>query len=377
MTHLGRLASAFTSPALDLARPTSTFSALSARAPSAPVALGSCPTYDRASVTQSLSDLFTLIGGVQDLVKGKWVTVKVNLTGGIGSPLLGLPPGRTYQTHFAVVLATAELLRQAGARHIRFVESVEGNLSQEELVRRVGWDWAALQAAGGNISFEDTHNRGSYQQYVRLPVPWGGYIFPSYDLNQAYQDTDVFVSLAKLKEHVTAGVTLSVKNSFGITPNALYGNDAGSEDAREARQQILHHGAADPPASIPAELRKDTPRVPAWRVPRVTADLLGSRPIDLAIIDGIETVAGGEGPWVPDLKQVRPGLLVVGRNAVCTDAVATAVMGHDPLAPAGTEPFPGDNHLQLAAQVGLGTNDPAQIEVRGLSLDQARFPFSL
>lgn len=39
-------------------------------------------------------------------------------------------------------------------------------------------------------------------------------------------------------------------------------------------------------------------------------------------------------------------------------------MGHDPVAAPGTGPFPGDNHLQLAAQAGLGTNDPAQIEVR-------------
>ena len=35
--------------------------------------------------------------------------------------------------------------------------------------------------------------------------------------------------------HVTAGVTLSMKNLFGITPNSLYGAQAGSEDATEGR----------------------------------------------------------------------------------------------------------------------------------------------
>ena len=85
---------------------------------------------------------------------------------------------------------------------------------------------------------------------------------------------------------------------------------------------------------------------------------------------------GGEGPWVSgNLRHLKPGLLLVGRNAVCTDAVASAVMGYDPQAPAGADPFPGDNHLQLAALAGLGTNDPARIEVRGLSIEQARFPF--
>ena len=96
---------------------------------------------------------------------------------------------------------------------------------------------------------------------------------------------------------------------------------------------------------------------------------------DLVIIDGIETMSGGEGPWIKGIAVQEPGLLIAGRNAVCTDAVATAVMGYDPMAKPGTGPFPGDNHLALASALGLGTNDPKQIEVVGLSLDQARHPF--
>jgi uncharacterized protein (DUF362 family) len=110
------------------------------------------------------------------------------------------------------------------------------------------------------------------------------------------------------------------------------------------------------------------------RVPRHTVDAVGIRPIDLAIIDGIETVSGGEGPWLP-LAAQKPGLLMAGRNAVCTDAIATAVMGYDPMAKSATGPFPGDNHLALAATLGLGTNDPKEIEVRGLSTKEALHPF--
>jgi uncharacterized protein (DUF362 family) len=71
------------------------------------------------------------------------------------------------------------------------------------------------------------------------------------------------------------------------------------------------------------------------------------------------------------LKVQTPGLLIAGRNAVCTDAIATAVMGYDPMAAPATGPFPGDNHLALAAALGLGTNDPSRIEVRGLTVAKA------
>jgi uncharacterized protein (DUF362 family) len=110
-------------------------------------------------------------------------------------------------------------------------------------------------------------------------------------------------------------------------------------------------------------------------VPRHAVDAVGIRPIDLVILDGVETVSGGEGPWVGRLTAQEPGLLLAGRNPVCTDAIATAVMGYDPMARSGTGPFPGDNHLALAAELGLGTHDPEQIEVVGLSLQEARHPF--
>lgn len=75
------------------------------------------------------------------------------------------------------------------------------------------------------------------------------------------------------------------------------------------------------------------------------------------------------------LAAQKPGLLIAGRNPVCTDAVATAVMGYDPMAAAATGPFPGDNHLVLAAALGLGTIDTNEIEIRGLPLKDALHPF--
>jgi hypothetical protein len=70
-------------------------------------------------------------------------------------------------------------------------------------------------------------------------------------------------------------------------------------------------------------------------------------------------------------------VIVAGTNAVTTDTVATAVMGYDPRATKGTAPFVDcDNSLRLAEARGVGTTDLKNIEVRGLSIREALFPFS-
>jgi hypothetical protein len=69
-------------------------------------------------------------------------------------------------------------------------------------------------------------------------------------------------------------------------------------------------------------------------------------------------------------------VLVVGKNAVCTDAICTAIMGYDPLADHFQFPFRGENHLKLLNHVGVGEIDPKRIEVRGIKLADAVFPFN-
>jgi len=90
-------------------------------------------------------------------------------------------------------------------------------------------------------------------------------------------------------------------------------------------------------------------------------------------------MTGGEGPWcsqAADIHFTAPGLLIAGRNPVSTDAVATAIMGYDPRAARLTHPFDhGDNFLLLAERAGLGSADLSQIDVRGLSIEKARYPY--
>ncbi|MFB3825359.1 MAG: DUF362 domain-containing protein [Bryobacteraceae bacterium] len=342
-------------------------------APVAPVALARCRSYGD-DVAAALSTMFDQLGGLSRLVKGRTVTVKLNLTGSPGQRFQGKPVGVTHYVHPKVVGAAAHLMGRAGARRIRLVESAWATSGPlEEYLLDAGWNVRALSAAASGVEFENTNALGKGKRYSRLMPPGGGSIFPAYDLNHAYEDTDVFVSLAKLKEHGTCGVTLSLKNCFGNTPASIYGDDAGRDEPNEnpakGRVEVMHLGRRGPSRSAPQERDPASSREPGYRVPRVTVDLVAARPVDLAIIDGIESVSGGEGPWIEGLRLVQPGLLIAGLNPVCTDAVGTAAIGFNPRAPRGTAPFRNcDNTLLLAEAAGIGSAELALIPTRGLKL---------
>jgi uncharacterized protein (DUF362 family) len=230
------------------------------------------------------------------------------------------------------------------------------------------------------VEFENTNYLGNAKQYTRYAVPGGGYIYRSFLMNHSYADCDVFVSLAKLKEHSTCGVTLSLKNCFGNTPCTIYGDGAGVDEAtlvpKGGRGQVMHAGARQPAKVADSENDPSSPRVAEYRVPRIVADVVAARPIHLALIDGIETMTAGEGPWVSGAVAVRPGLLVAGTNPVTTDAAAMALMGFDPMADRGTPPFEQrDSTLRLAEERGIGTRDLRRIEVIGPKISDVVFKF--
>ncbi len=348
----------------------------------APVSVAKCPSYD-ADVTATLATMFDQIGGLDRIVKGKTVTIKLNLTGSPGLRFKGRPLGVTHYTHPKLVGATAYLMGRAGAKRIRFVESgwaLSGPL--EDYMLDSGWNVRALASAAPNVEFENTNNLGKGKQYARLKVPGNPYVYPAFDLNHAFEDTDVFVSMAKLKNHETCGVTLSLKNCFGNTPAAIYGDDSGKDAPNEkpnsGREAVCHNGKRQPSRSAPQEINFGSNHDPGYRVPHIVADMVAARPIDLAIIDGIESIAGGEGPWIRSkpLRLVQPGVLIAGTNPVTTDAVATAVMGYNPRAGRGTAPFTTcDNTMLLAEHHGIGTTDLNRIEVRGVPIAQALYRY--
>jgi uncharacterized protein (DUF362 family) len=349
----------------------------SSTAPSSPVAIQRCESFEPQVFRKKLDAALDLLGGIGSLVRGKTVTIKINLTGMSWDPCCGLPAQETYITHPSTLAALCAAVSDAGAQRIIVVENYYRNEPPEKILAAAGWDIAALRSAGGHkVAFEDIRNRGTWPAYSRFKVPWGGFIYPAFDFNQRFEKTDVLISLSKLKQHACAGVTMTIKNMFGSTPCSLYGNEAPNENALLHRTSMFHSGRKRPPAGVPDELQHGFSNSATVRVPRIVADIYGARPVDLTIVDGVRTLAGGEGSWNRGIRMVEPKVLLAGRNGVCTDAVCTAVMGFDPQAPDSKPPFPGHNYLNLLASVGMGTNDLRRIEVLGLPLKEAVHPFS-
>ncbi len=356
-------------------------------APASPVAVGKVASYEEDLVAQ-FEKMFDQIGGLRTQVQGKTVAMKLNLTG--GNRFEGYTPGDTHWVHPKVLGSVTAVLGKLGAKRIRILESAGGRRADTKLEDKLlqgGWDVEAIRGAAPVVEFEDTSGLGSGKQYSVFPVKTKPYIFPAFHLNHSYEDCDFFVSIGKMKGHEEMGITLSIKNMFGITPTALYGG----------RERIFHYGLVQSPSGVPSELDPRSNRYEGWRLPRILVDIVGARPIDLSICDGIIATVGGEGPWVLGARPIKPGLLVVGRNCVNTDAVAAATMGYNPRAGRNEAPYRvyknpanhpkeqlvppeerfeyADNMMLLGEAVGIGSADLGQIDVRGIPIQDAMYDY--
>jgi len=114
-------------------------------------------------------------------------------------------------------------------------------------------------------------------------------------LSQTIATADVVISMPKMKTHHWAGVTLSMKNLFGIMPGQVYGWP----------KNVLHWaGIHEAIFDINATLRPQ-----------------------LAIVDGIVGMEG-DGPIMGE--PVRSNVIVMGANPVAVDATCARIMGIDP-----------------------------------------------
>src|SRR5258708_6420221 len=179
--------------------------------PAARVAIAKAKTYG-PELVPVMERMFDQIGGIATLVRGKTVSFKVNLTGSPKYRLDHAPAELAHWTHPDVIGAAMHLIGKAGARRIRLLESPWNTTSPlEAYMLEANWEPRQLLSAAQNVEFENTNYLGNGKKYSRLWVPKGGHMFRAFDLNHSYEDCDVFVSIAKLKEHATAGVTLSMK----------------------------------------------------------------------------------------------------------------------------------------------------------------------
>jgi hypothetical protein len=156
-------------------------------------------------------------------------------------------------------------------------------------------------------------------------------MFDRYPVAQRVKEADCVVSVQKMKNHAFMGITLCLKNLFGLMPAMPYGRP----------RPYYHH---------------------LVRMPYVLADLGRIYNPALNIIDAL--VAQAEREWGDGrgMGRIVDGILA-GDHVIATDACGAYLMGHNPAADYASPPFLRDrNALLVAAQSGFGTVNLDEID---------------
>lgn len=194
--------------------------------------------------------------------------------------------GRPVNTDPRMVMATVEALRLLGARHVT-VGDGPGHYRDTQLVLEGSGMAAALRDVSApwvDLNVDDV---------VDLPLhrPLSG--LPTLPVASTVLAADLVVSVAKLKTHHWAGVTLSMKNLFGVVPGAALGWP----------KNPLHWAGI-------AECVVDL-----WQAVRP----------GFAIVDGIRAMEG-DGPLMG--TAVDLGVVALGDHLPAVDATCARLMGY-------------------------------------------------
>jgi uncharacterized protein (DUF362 family) len=239
-------------------------------------------------------------------VRGRRVLLKPNL--------VEYDPAGVINTHPALIAATIEAFRAAGAREVVVGEGPGHRRDNEYLLDASGLGYALHDAGARYVDLNTDRVRA-------VPLRTRFTELGSLYLPAALLDADLLVSMPKLKTHKWVGATLSLKNMFGIVPGAVYGWP----------KNVLHwHGVGESILDINAALT----------VPRFN------------IVDGIVGMEGN-GPIQGQARQ--SGVLVFGADPVAVDATCARLMGLEPTRLA---------YLQQAGEF-LGNADEQRIEQLG------------
>jgi len=158
---------------------------------------------------------------------------------------------------------------------------------------------------------------------VKLAIP-DGEALKSITVPRLVTESAV-ISAAKLKTHVDTGVTLGMKNMFGLLPDKFKGK---------------YHLKG---------------------ISKVIVDINTVLKPTLTVVDGF---VGMEGAGPVDGEPVQMDLIIAGTDTVATDATACRVMGIDPHE---------IKHIRRAHEKGLGNID--DIQVIGEKLETVTRPF--
>ncbi|MBI4551669.1 MAG: DUF362 domain-containing protein [Candidatus Latescibacteria bacterium] len=164
--------------------------------------------------------------------------------------------------------------------------------------------------------------------FTRYRVPGGGLMFSEYQLSSVIGESDAFVSIAKMKNHAFMGITLCLKNLFGLPPVMPHGRV----------RSYYHH---------------------VIRLSYVLPDLgLITQPC-LNIIDALTGQKGCE--WGGEGRVCDA--LIAGDHVIATDACGAYLMGHDPTLDWPSPPYRRDRSpIKVAADHGFGTVNLEEID---------------
>jgi uncharacterized protein (DUF362 family) len=214
-------------------------------------------------------------------VKGKRILLKPNL--------VEFDPKGVINTHPAVIEAAISSFRSLGARGVVVAEGPGHRRDSEYLLTASGIYDVINQhrVRYVDLNTDDvrlTKLRSSFTSLRQLYLP------------ETLFNADLLVSMPKLKTHHWAGVTLSLKNMFGVVPGLIYGWPKNALHWAGIHSSIL--------------------------------DINSSLPIpQFAIIDGIVGMEGN-GPLQGEAKQ--SGVLILGEDLVAVDATAARLMKIEP-----------------------------------------------
>ena len=289
----------------------------------------------QADVDAAVAEAVHAMGGIPEAVRAaRSIVVKPNYVGIMfraSNDDVRMHKGRhAHNTEPAVCAAAVKLIREANpGATIYYGDGLDIQHAHRTKADIFDFMGATALAKQYDLTLMDC-NEG---EFVRVPVP-DGVMLRYLWVRREIAEADAYVSLAKLKCHQTAGITLSTKNMFGLLPRAHYG--AGNRG-------FMHQNA--------------------HRLMRVFVTVNQAFPQSFQVIDGIVGTNHGMSG-----EPKEAGLVMAGTNSIATDAVGMQVMGFDPKADFGTPPFfISENHLLLAERAGLGTTNLDEIEVAGES----------
>lgn len=274
-------------------------------------------TYE-ADIASVLREGLRELGVEAREVRGKRILIKPNLI----EPHVG---AGHINTHPNVVRGAAEAFLALGASEVRVGEG-PGHSRDSVLVLEESGLGNVLVA--DRIPFVDLN----YESGYAAKNQGGRTRLASLTLPATLLRADWVVSLAKMKTHHWAGVTLSMKNLFGVMPGIYYGWP----------KNVLHWEGID----------------------SCIFDINATVKPHFAIVDGIVGMEG-DGPIMGSPRHA--GVIVMGRNPTAVDATGARIMGIDPYK------VP---HLK-AASGRLGTIRESDIPQRGERIASVRSDFAL